>query len=147
MVEALVIGMHGGPKILEPDSRRKAGWGAKVILNNQSGTEEVVYRCVDNLFPTCGKTKATVDFGICDGYHGKFYECKAHPIRFDCKEIQYMKLLQQVFEDLGASSDYHFVCPEEEESIRMRIEDKYSGSFERELQTVKILGIEQLKSA
>lgn len=146
MVEALVIGKHGGQKVLEPNTKRKAGWGAKVLLNTQSGTKEVVYNCVENIYPDCGSRKTTVDLGVWDGYHGTFYECKAHPIRFNCKEIQYMKLLQQVLSDMGASSEYHFVCPEREESIRMRLEDSFSDRFGRELKTVRIMGMEQLSA-
>jgi len=112
LLEALVIGCHGGVQTL---SSPNVGWGAQVILRNNI----IRYRCTKKIDDNC-RNRSTVDFGIWDGYHGKFFECKVHPDGIGCKEINYLETLSQTLKENNISHELFLVCAESIDSIRQR---------------------------
>lgn len=131
IVEALVIGKSGGSEML---NRSNFGWGAKVLLN---GTP-VKYLCTEKKTPACDN-RSTVDIGIWDGRHCKFYECKVNPKQIGCKEIKYLKKLSEDCKNYEVSHEIFLVSPESQESIKLRLFDLGECSI-----LFKPLGIEQL---
>ncbi|WP_342576453.1 hypothetical protein [Paenibacillus sp. FSL M8-0142] len=136
LVEALLIAAYGGSKIL---NETRYGWGAKVYIQKGTGQTQVVkYQCRLNKEDGC-EDRHTVDFGIWDGYHGKFFECKANPISIGCKEVSYMNHLRDVMGKNGLSHETFFVCPEDKDSIEMRLKELECSVL------LKPIGVEELE--
>ncbi|MED1607740.1 hypothetical protein P4U90_20680 [Cytobacillus kochii] len=120
LVEALLIGCFGGSEIL---NQNNYGWGAQVQLNKQLEPQKLLkYHCNKSDNHDC-HNRTTVDFGYWDGYHAKFFECKAQPIGIGCKEVSYMKYLKNEMASERVSNEVFFVCPEHRDSIIMRLEE------------------------
>lgn len=119
MVEALIIGVHGGTATLNDN---RYGWGALVTLVLSSGPKEIKYRCHEFQHGIECCNRSTVDYGYWDGHHGKFYECKAQPAAIGCKEIKYMQELKTQLEANSISHEVFFVCPESREAIEMKLD-------------------------
>lgn len=118
LVESLIIAGHGGTVVLNDP---EYGWGSKVFINNTvSGQRQIKYSCPTPNGTDC-TDRHTVDFGVWNGYHGKFFECKAHPNSINCKEIKYMTNLKTELTNEGITHEVFFVCAEDTESIELRL--------------------------
>lgn len=136
MVEALIISHYGGAKVL--DDPERAGWGAKVYLQNKR-QQVIRYYCNQPIDEKCDD-KATVDFGYWDGNHGKFYECKVLPRWIECKDKRYMENLNNELTRHEISHEVFFVCADSEAAIEMHLADVDIGV------KLKPIGIRQLIS-
>lgn len=120
MVEALVIGAHGGSIVLS--DRYKYGWGSRVDLLLKGGKVQLIYNCKHHKYPDCSR-RSTVDFGYWNGQHGQFFECKAQPAGIGCKEVSYMQNLKSELSNRGISNEIFFVCAEHRDAVKIRLED------------------------
>lgn len=140
LLEALVIAGHGGASIL---SMSNYGWGAQVIVNDSGNSKVVKYECPTPTVPpdfSC-KRRSTVDFGMWNGWSGKFYECKVQPASIGCKEIKYMDALSQELSSSGISYEMFFVCAESEEAVKMRLAEQGASSVYKALGYRELTGM------
>ncbi len=133
ILEALVIAKYGGSSLL---TKNNCGWGAIVHIDGRP----IIYTCPKIDLPKCDH-RSTVDFGIWNGYHGLFYECKVSPFSVSCKEIQYMRKLSAELTQEGISFELFFAFVESQESIETR---QYQAEI-AELR-IKVFGVEQLSA-
>ncbi|MED4455879.1 hypothetical protein [Metabacillus fastidiosus] len=136
MLEALIIACNGGISVL---NQRNYGWGAQVTLNLQNKVHDIKYICGNPSKPGCAN-RSTVDFGSWDGYHGRFFECKAQPVGIGCKEISYMAHLKAQLANENISHEVFFVCADSRDEVKIKLEE-YNLS-----PVFKPVGIEDLKT-
>lgn len=133
ILEALIIAKHGGPSVLD---KNNCGWGAIVSIDGRP----ITYTCPKINLPKCDH-RSTVDFGIWNGYHGQFYECKVSPFGISCKEVQYMKTLSNELSREDISFELFFAFAESQQSIEIR---EYQDEIEA--LRIKIFGVEGLSA-
>ncbi|HZK25186.1 MAG TPA: hypothetical protein VFC74_07335 [Oscillospiraceae bacterium] len=138
IAEALLIGKFGGMELLNNPGGKTVGWGVVVYLND----EKVRYHCIEKKYASC-RSRQTVDLGIFDGYHAKFYEVKVSPSGIGCKESKYLNELTNEMEKTEITFEFWFVALDSKQAIMTRLE-KQKAIFEK--QRFEIMGSQELSA-
>lgn len=130
LAEGLLISMYGGSSILDSPNY---GWGARVKLNNQETTLDIVYDCpfhTDKTKPKC-RRRSTVDLGYWDGSNGKFFECKIRKEKITCSEYNYMNTLHRELSERKINHEIFLASTDTTDGIEMTLkkERNYNDIF------------------